>query len=240
MQKIIILKIGGSLLSPSQEKQFDFQFALNLRNTLEPLVSEYQFVIAVGGGFTGRYFQKQAQESGESDKIDLHKIGIAATNLNAELLHGVFTGMSTVDVLRYRAYDEFMHRDNVREVFGTGSVVVVAGSQPGRSNDWNALEIANVFGVNEIIDVKNVDGVYDKDPKKFPDAKFLEKLTWDEYLNVIGNPEEHAPGANYPVDPITARRAKELQIAYQIVGGNLDNLKNVITKVQFHGTVIQG
>lgn len=240
MQKIVVLKIGGSLLSPNAENQFDFQFALNLRNTLEPMTSEFQFVIAVGGGYIGRYFQKHAQEAGESDKVDLHKIGIAATNLNAELMHSVFTGLAKVDVLRYRAYDEFMHRDNVRDVFGDGSVVVVAGSQPGRSNDWNALEIANVFGVNKIIDMKNVDGVYDRDPKKFPDAKFLEKLTWEEYLNVIGNPQEHVPGANYPVDPVTAARAKELQITYQIVGEELGNLKNTIVESQFRGTIIQG
>lgn len=240
MQKIIILKIGGSLLSPTAEKQFDFEFALNLRKTIETLSGEYKFVIAVGGGITGRQFQKLAQDAGESDKVDLHKIGIAATNLNAELLHSVFTGIAVVDVLRYRAYDEFMHHDDVRDVFGNGNVVIVAGSQPGRSNDWNALEIANVFGVDKIIDVKNIDGVYSADPKKDPEAKFIQHLTWEEYLNVIGNPQEHAPGANYPVDPVTAKRAHELQIAYQVVGADLANLEKVVRGEEFHGTVIQG
>ncbi|MCA9379472.1 hypothetical protein KC640_03520 [Candidatus Dojkabacteria bacterium] len=236
----IVLKIGGSLLSPSAEKMFDFSYALQLRDLLAQFSTDYRFWIAVGGGYLNRYYQKLASEHGEDGTIDLHKIGVSATNLNAEIFHGLLDDLCQLEVLRYQQYEEFMQKGAPALPPELGRVVVTGGSRPGQSNDWNALQLALRLGSSQVIDVKNVDGVYSADPRSNPNAEFIPSLSWDEYLDIIGNPTEHAPGAHYPVDPVAAREAKAEQIKYIIVGSDLANLREVVWGGEFHGTTIAG
>lgn len=236
----IVLKIGGSLLSPSAEKMFDFRYALQLRELFSQYRGRYRFWVAVGGGYLNRYYQKLAKEHGEGQTIDLHKIGVSATNLNAEIFHGLLDNLCRLEVLRYQQYEEFMQQGISALPADLGNVVIVGGAKPGQSNDWNALQLALKLGANQVIDVKNVDGVYTADPKANPEAKFISQLSWAEYLNVIGNPTEHAPGAHYPVDPVTAREAQKADVKYIIIGGgDLDNLSRAVAGQEFHGSIIR-
>ncbi len=87
MSNIVILKIGGSLLSKSDDLLFDFNYVLKLKVLLQELIQKHdtRFIINVGGGFITRKYQKLAQSNGEKDEIDIHRIGVAVTNLNAEV-----------------------------------------------------------------------------------------------------------------------------------------------------------
>ena len=148
------------------------------------------------------------QAHGERDVMDVHSVGVAATNLNAEIVHGLLDKLAVPDIIRYSQFDEFLTGIDTQINFARHSVQVASASKPGKSNDWNSLQMALVLGIDQLINVKDVDGVYDADPDKFPDAKLQENLSWDEYLDIIGNPTEHKPGANYPIDPIAARLAR--------------------------------
>lgn len=236
----IILKIGGSLLSKSDEVLFDFQYLERFHLALRELAGEGStFVIAVGGGFIARKYQALVRQHGEKDTVDIHKIGVAVTNLNAEIVHGLLDGLVTPDVIRYKAYDDLINGIASLPDFGSHSVLVTSASKPGHSNDWNALRLAMAFGSEKVIVMKNVDGVYTADPKKSPDAKRLSQLTCEEYLEIIGNPAEHRPGANYPIDPFAAKEAKLEKKKFVIIGSDLENFKRVIKGQNFIGTVME-
>lgn len=235
--KSVVLKIGGSLLSPSEETLFDFAFATKLKSLLLGLPEDLRVYISVGGGHLSRKYQQMATDHNENDTLDIHRIGIAATNLNMMVLHGVLDELAIPDILAFKLYDDFIS-GAFRLKFGTAKIAVVGASKPGASNDYNALQIAETVGAEMIIDVKNVDGVYSADPKLDPNAQFLPKLSWAEYLNVIGNPTEHKPGAHYPVDPQAAREAESKNVKYVIVGSDMDNLRKIILGVEFKGTII--
>ncbi len=238
---LVILKIGGSLLSISDEEPFNFDYAYKLRTLVTELVRrEKKLIINVGGGFLARKFMKLVDSHGERDVIDIHKVGVAATNMNAEILHGLFDKLVSPEVLRYADFDEFLTGIDTQVNLDTYSGVISSGSKPGKSNDWNALQFAYRLKSKIVISIKNIDGVYTADPKKDPDAKRLDGITWDQYLEIIGNPKEHRPGASYPVDPISARDAKQKGISFWIMGGDLGNLRKAILEGQFVGTVIQG
>jgi uridylate kinase len=101
-----------------------------------------------------------------------------------------------------------------------GRAVVFGGGKPGGSNDLNACLIANAIGTKKVFDLKNVSGVFTSDPKKDERAELIPDISWNDYLQVIGNPTEHAPGAHYPVDPLAARLAAKNGIDFCILHGD--------------------
>jgi uridylate kinase len=235
MSKIWILKVGGSLLSPSEDKIFDFTFAKNLKETLLKYTIEgNQFILCIGGGYLCRKYQKILREEGYDDE-DQHNIGVATINVNAEMLNSVFEETVERMILRYQDYD-----NETPIVFNKPFLITAAGG-PGHSSDWNTIKLALRANSTEIISLKNIDGVYSADPTKNPNAKRINKLSWDEYLKVIGNPTEHAPGASYPVDPLASALAKEHNIKFYIVNGSdLANLEDLMAGKEFEGSVING
>jgi uridylate kinase len=137
-------------------------------------------------------------------------------------------------ILRYEDYDR---EDKI--TFDTPFFITAAGS-PGHSSDWNTTKLALRFNSKEVISFKNVDGVYSADPKKDPSAKKFKDLTWDEYMNLIGNPETFEPGGHYPVDILAARLAKENNIQFDIINGtDFSNFQNLLEGKEFSGTVIK-
>jgi uridylate kinase len=89
-----------------------------------------------------------------------------------------------------------------------------------------------------MINLSNIDYIYDKDPKQFPEAKPLSTITWEECQKLVGT--EWKPGMNAPFDPIAAKLAKELNLTAIVTNGNdFDNLENIIEGRQFKGTIIQ-
>jgi uridylate kinase len=80
--------------------------------------------------------------------------------------------------------------------------------------------------------------VYDSDPKKNPNAKKFETISWEEYRNLI--PKEWTDaGLSTPFDPIASKTAQEAGIEVAVMNGKpLDNLKNYLKGEKFSGTVI--
>ena len=94
------------------------------------------------------------------------------------------------------------------------------------------------MGATKIINLSNIDYVYDKDPKKFSDAKSIENMSWNDYKNLFGS--EWNPGANVPFDPTVAKEAEVLGYEFIILNGkNIENLKSCLDGNSFIGTVIK-
>ena len=116
--------------------------------------------------------------------------------------------------------------------------MIGAGWKPGWSTDYCAVTLAKDYGIQTMINVTNIDWVYDKDPKQHPDAQILKSLQWDDLLKIVGT--EWVPGANVPFDPVASALAKELKLKVIIANGtNFDNLENILQNREFIGTVIQ-
>jgi uridylate kinase len=233
-----ILKVGGSILSPEDNKLFDFGYAYKLASLLSTLPDK-RFVLAVGGGRLARTFMEQAKNFGEKEEKDINMIGIAAVNMNAEILRGILSVDATAEVLRYDDYEHLVTTPGSID-WESKRILVVAAGHPGQSSDWNAAQLAKSFAVGRVYSLKDVAGVYTADPAKDPQATLLPKLTWQAYMDVIGNPDEFAPGGNFPVDPITARHASESNLEYIVLAGReLENLKAaLVQEVDFVGTII--
>ena len=96
---------------------------------------------------------------------------------------------------------------------------------------------AKTVGAKKIINLSNTDYVYDSDPKKNPQAKKIEKISWADYRALI--PKEWNPGLNSPFDPIASEMAQKEGMQVIIMNGKpIDNLAKYLNGEKFSGTII--
>lgn len=228
-EHIYVLSLGGSLVVP--QSGVDTQFLTDFNQFIRTQISEKnrRFFIVVGGGSTTRKYQEASRiVRGEKiEDIDLDWLGIHATRLNAQLVRTIFRDVADPRVIKH--YEIILKIDQ--------PVAVAAGWKPGWSTDYCAVTLAQDYNIPTVINLTNIDQVYDKDPKKFPDAKPVTAMSWKEYRELAG--DKWVPGMNLPFDPIASRLADDLGITVKILNGNnLSNLEKALDGDEFFGTVI--
>ena len=224
-QKIVI-SLGGSLIIPDE---LDLDFLRSVKVLVEAETQNGKsFIIITGGGKICRSYQAAAQSLGVSSAEELDWLGIHVTRLNAHFFRILMGDLAHGEII------------TDPKVLGeiTKPVVIAGGWKPGWSTDLVAAEIAGTTGAKKLVNLSNIDYVYDKDPRKFPDAQKIERASWPEFRKII--PAEWSPGVNTPFDPVAAKLAEELGLEVAIMNGKpLLNLQNYLEGEAFKGTIIK-
>lgn len=229
-QDKVIMSIGGSLIVPKEGINTDFLSKLNafIRSELAAN-SNRQFFLEIGGGATARQYRDAGQNviGHELTRDDLDWLGIHATRLNAQLIRTIFRDIAHPYIIK--------KYEIIRKV--TEPIVVAAGWKPGWSTDYDAILLCEDYGARTVINLSNIDQVYDKDPRQFPDAQPIEKISWPDFRKIVG--DEWIPGLNAPFDPIAAKKAEELGVRVVVLNGeNLENVRKYLHGEEFIGTTI--
>jgi uridylate kinase len=227
-QSRIILSVGGSIIIP--KTGFDISFLKAFRKMISDEVKKGQkFIIVVGGGATCRQYQAAARETVPSLSLqDIDMIGIHTTWYNAQFVKYL---------LKDLCYPEIVNNPT-RKIKTNKPVIVVSGWKPGCSTDKDAVLMAKTYGVKSVINLTNIDYVFDKDPNKYTDAVIVRETTWKIFRDhIVGHVWK--PGMNAPFDPIASKLAEASRLTVSIVRGtNLPEVKKAIQKKKFIGTVI--
>lgn len=182
--KRVMLKISGEALSGANGFGFDFEVVGRIAREVKTLVDmDVEVGLVVGGGNIWR------GRTGEGmDRTTADHMGMLATCINALALQdalegiGVMTRVQTAIEMKEIA-EPFIRRRAVRHLEKGRVVIFGAGSgNPYFSTDTAAALRAAEIEADVILLAKNVDGVYDKDPNKFADAKKYDKLTYMEVI----------------------------------------------------------
>ena len=208
----------------------DLPFLRQFTKMIHSLVRRGQrFILVTGGGGIAREYQKAARSLGtKAPDVELDTIGMRATRLNAELVRIAFWPNVHPDIIN--TPEKLLHI--------TAPVAIAAGWMPGYSTDTVAVRVAEELGEKYITIAGAPAYVYDKDIKKYPDAKPLKELTWEEYLEIV--PNKWKPGMPAPVDPVAAKRAARMGIAAGIVKAKgIANMKKLFSGQSFTGTLIR-
>ncbi len=226
----IIISVGGSLIVPNGGVDTTFLSKFNsfIRAQLAKNKNR-QFFLVVGGGATARHYRDAGRTvlGHELTHDDLDWLGIHATKLNAHLVRTIFRDIAHPYILK--------HYEIIRKV--TEPVVVAAGWKPGWSTDYDAVLLCEDYGAKTVINLSNIDKVYDKDPKKFKNAKSYSKISWPDFRKIVG--DKWIPGINAPFDPVAAKKAQDLEIKVIVMNGfKLENAENYLNSKKFVGTVI--
>lgn len=221
--KSIVISIGGSVIL---SEEADVSFLRKLASLLKKISKQYKIFIIVGGGKIARDYIKLGRELNFDEKT-LDSIGIDITRVNAALFTNIISESNKKIPC---STDEAEAMDN--------PIVVMGGTTPGHSTDMVGAELAERVGADLFIIATNVDGIYDKDPNKYDDAKQLEKVKIDDLIKNYGTSWESA-GKNMVIDgPALEIMKKAKLLTYVVNGKRLDQLENAITGRSFDGTKI--
>jgi len=219
----IVISIGGSVILAEEA---DVSFLRKLVNLLKKFSKQYKIYVIVGGGKIARTYIKRGREL-NLDEDTLDELGIEVTRVNAKLLTSTI-GISNRDIPL--TTDEAERIDK--------PIVIMGGTIPGHSTDLVGAELSEKIRANKFIIATNVDGIYDKDPNKYSDAKQLKELTIKELIKKYGT-EWSAAGSNVVIDGPALEIIDKAKIPTFVVNGKqLDQLEKVINNQLFDGTRI--
>jgi len=227
-QKTIIISLGGSIIIPEPEK-INVSFLKKFRALILKFIKKnWRFVIITGGGKIGRVYQNAAKQIINIIDEDIDWLGVHATRMNGHLLRVIFRKIAYPVVL-----------DNpYKPVKNHWKVLICAGWKPGFSSDYDAVLMAERFGAKEIINASNTPHVYDKDFRKYKNAKPVKEISWENYRKLIGS--RWTPGMSVPFDPIASKEAQKSKIRVFIIKGtDIENFENLLAQKKFTGTVIK-
>ncbi len=227
-----VLSVGGSIVVPDQP---DTDFLSNFISMVKDWLSEdasRKLILVVGGGAPARVYQnayskvsKTVGSNSASDAADW--IGIMATRLNAQLVKACFGDFCQNDVVY----------DPTAPIDFKGKVLVAAGWHPGFSTDNDAVLLAEKHDAKTVVNLSNIEKVYTDDPRKNPDAKPIDEISWSDFRKMVGN--EWVPGKNCPFDPIASKKADECKMTVICASGkNIENIRAILNDQKFIGTKI--
>jgi uridylate kinase len=181
----IMLKLSGEVFAGSKDFGIDKPTLAHVAKQVAAVAKITQVVLVVGGGNIWRY--RDTKDSG-IDRTVSDAMGMLATVMNSVALQSALEAegthtrvLSAVDIPQLA--EPFIKRRAARHL-EKGRVVICAGGtgNPYFTTDSAAALRALELNCDVVLKATNVDGIYDKDPKKFKNAKKYDELTFQEAL----------------------------------------------------------
>ena len=223
----IVRSLGGSIIIPGE---VNYTYLKKFVSLIKKYSKNNKIVIVTGGGITARKYINSLRKDNLNEDI-YSLIGIATTKLNARLVNGFFNKI-VVDLP-----DSLIE---VKKSLEKGNIVIIGslGFQPDMTSDGDAAQVAEYIKADLFLNLTNVNGLYNKDPKKFNDAKLVSNIGFDEFYKIAKKIGFKA-GQHFVLDYRGAEIIKKANIKTIILNGiNLKNLENVLKGKRFIGTVI--
>jgi uridylate kinase len=182
--KRVLLKLSGEQLAGKYEFGVDPEIATFLASEVKKVVdSGCQVVMIIGGGNMVR----GAEMAGNGiRRVTADQMGMLSGLINCMALTDIFesTGLKTrclSNIFAQQVAESYSYRLAEKHL-QKGRVVIVAGgtARPYVTHDTAAVSFALELDCELVLKASKVDGVYDKDPAKFPDAIKLDKVTFQE------------------------------------------------------------
>lgn len=222
----IVVRIGGSVVgSPLNASLINKYITL-----LKDFKNQGHGVVAVvGGGSLAREFIDVAADLGLSEaNRDWAAIHVSRLFARLFVLALDDSGCKIVPVTL----------DEAETCMKQGKIVVMGGLRPGMTTDTVAALIGERAKADLLVKGSNINGIYDKDPRKFSDAKKLDKLKFDDLMNLFDE-KQHKAGINQIIDPEAVRILSKVKLKTIVVDGY--DTANLVFAVEGRqvGTVIE-
>lgn len=222
----VVVRVGGSVVGSPLNAPLIGRYVDLLK---ELKLQGHEVVAVVGGGSLARDFISVAADLGlEETRRDWAAIHVSRLFAQLFVLGLGEAGCGRVPV----------SLDEAEACLETGKVVVLGGLRPGMTTDAVAAMIGERVEADLLVKGSNVDGIYTKDPKKFPDAIKLDKLKFDD-LGGLFEASEHRAGINQIIDPEAIKVLQRCRLKTIVVNGYV--AENVLAAVngEHVGTVIE-
>lgn len=223
---VIVISLGGSIIIPDK---INYPFLSKFREVINKNLKNYKFIIVCGGGSLAR---KYIEALSKQLYIFQSSAGIAATRANAKFVSCFFSQDPLHQIpIKLKKIKKLIKRNDL----------IISGAlefKPNQTTDSNAAEIAAFFNA-PFVNLTNVAGLYDKNPKKYKDAKFIPKISWKD-MHKMATKSSFKPGQHFVVDQVSSKILMDQKVPAYIMGLNLKNFDNFLKGKKFKATTIQG
>jgi uridylate kinase len=225
-KKVIVLSLGGSLIIP---ESIDIKYLQEFKKIILRNTNNYKFIVVCGGGSTARKYISALKESGINEKLQ-NLSGISATRMNARFMNYFFNLNPEYGI---------PHTMKLLKKYVKKQDVVFCGAleyKPNQTSDSTSAQIAKKFKTI-FINLTDVSGLHDKNPKEFKNAKFIPKISWKNF-DKMANKIKFKPGQHFVLDQSAAGIIMKNRITTYILGKNMNQLDNLLKNKKFKGTII--
>jgi uridylate kinase len=224
---ILVISLGGSVMIPGD---INYNFIKKFREVLKKNYSNYKFVVVCGGGSIARKYINALRKEHKNPK-QLSLSGIRATRMNALFLMEFF-GNEANNILPMDMIDV---KNSLRK-----NNVVICGALRFSDRSTSDATSAKLAGYlkTDFINITNVEGLYDRDPRQSKNAKFIKKIGWSAFNEGVKKMNFEA-GQHFVLDQEAARIIKNKKIRTIIVGPDIENFDRLLNQKPFKGTLIE-
>lgn len=188
--------------------------------------------VVVGGGATAKEYANAMRELTGSE-FYADRLGIDASRLNAKLVVATLGDDAFPKVIK--DIDDTFH------AFRENLVPVGAGLLEGITTDAVSTLLAERLHATHLVNVSNIDAIYDSDPKKNAHAKKLSKMTHGELVALATRDDSRKARTNFVFDVIATKIAARSNITLHFVSGkNLEEVEKAIIGKPHGGTIVSG
>ena len=213
-----VISLGGSIFSKTDEK--------HLLDFIGRMRKEEGYALVVGGGPIARDEISILRKLGAKEYY-LDVMGIQATRLNATMVSLALGNLMEVP----KSIDEAVRQMNLNKR------VIMGGTEPGHTTDAVTLLLAEALNRDTVVNVTNVDYLYDRDPK-VKGAKKIERISYSSAIKMIAS-EKRGAGENFPLDILSINIARRSNIKIKMVSfRDTSNAFNAIEGRKFRGTTV--
>ncbi len=186
-KKTVLLKLSGEALLGNKSYGIDTKVVEEIASELQSATSKVNIAVVIGGGNIFRGMQESAKSGIVRATAD--SMGMLATVMNSIALKDGFMshGIPT-QILSAFAIDgmvEKFERDKAIRILERGNILILGGgtSNPYFTTDSTAVLRALEIDASFVLKGTNVEGVYDKDPRKNEDAKLYKEVSFVEAIS---------------------------------------------------------
>ena len=221
----IVIRLGGSVVASPINTDLIGKYADIVRSVKQ---QGHEVVVVVGGGALAREFIGIAKNL-QLDMAAQDEIAISCSRLFAQLFLKKLGRVACGKVAS--------SLDEAEQCFQEGKVVVMGGLRPGLTTDAVAAMVAECVGAELLVKGTDQDGVYDKDPRKHPDAVKQDRLSFGELARILEHNVHHA-GIHQIIDPVAMQVLKRKRLRLIVVNGYQP--ENIVAAIKGEnvGTVI--
>ena len=179
----IILKLSGEALAGEKKTGFDEETVRGVARQIKEISSKNEIAIVIGGGNFWR-----GRTSERIDRVKADQIGMLATVMNCLYVSEIFRseGMDTEIMTPFicSTFTRQFNKDDALKALKEHKVVFFAGGtgHPYFSTDMGIVLKAVEIEADAVLLAKSIDGVYDDDPAKNPNAKKFDEISLEELV----------------------------------------------------------
>lgn len=222
----VVIRVGGSVVASPPNPSLIGKY-VDLLKVLKD--QGHDIVAIVGGGTLARDFIRIAGELG-LDEPQRDWTAIHVSRLFAQLF-AMRLGEVACETIP-------VSLDEAIAYLKRKKIVVMGGLKPGMTTDTVAAMISERMNADMLVKTSDVDGVYTKDPKKYPDARKVEELKFKDLVRLFEK-NKHRAGIHQILDPEAVKILQKGRTKVVVVNGFRPKNVLLALKGEKVGTTIQ-